>query len=154
MDSDLSGLSDLSYKNTFAIGELSAHSAMFNSYPDVLDIKQLQSALRIGRNKAYELINTGTISCIRIGKNIRVPKAFLLDYLFSARYTSGVAAQPSVNPKCNDRRYLMNSLHRLKGCAHSNKPLRLLTSSNTGKERMKELMRSGSNPLCVNGGAQ
>ncbi|MCX7746902.1 MAG: helix-turn-helix domain-containing protein [Clostridia bacterium] len=34
---------------------------MFESYPEVLSIEDLMKMLRIGRNKAYELVNSGQI---------------------------------------------------------------------------------------------
>jgi excisionase family DNA binding protein len=40
--------------------------------------------LQIGRNAAYELVNSGQIRIIRIGKNIRIPQASLLEYLDAA----------------------------------------------------------------------
>jgi len=54
---------------------------MFNHLPDILSITDLRSALGIGRTKAYELIHTGEIRSIRIGKAIRIPKKALLDYV-------------------------------------------------------------------------
>ncbi len=35
---------------------------MFRSYPDVMTVKQLAAALGIGINKAYEIVNDGTIN--------------------------------------------------------------------------------------------
>ena len=37
--------------------------------------------LDIGRNTAYELIRCGKIRSIRIGKQLRIPKQALIDYL-------------------------------------------------------------------------
>ena len=54
---------------------------MFNQFPDIMSIKDLQGALGIVRTKAYELIRTGEIRSIRIGKAIRIPKKALLDYV-------------------------------------------------------------------------
>ena len=53
---------------------------MFESYPDVLEVKDLCSALRIGRNKAYELLNT-EIKSIRIGTVHKIPKIYLIEYI-------------------------------------------------------------------------
>lgn len=64
---------------------------MFDEYPDILNINQLCTALGIGRNKAYALINSNQISCMRIGKTIKVPKYCLTEYI---RKT--VSANPSV----------------------------------------------------------
>lgn len=52
-----------------------------DNLPLVLSVPELASVLHIGRNAAYELVNSGQIRSIRIGKNIRIPQSALLDYL-------------------------------------------------------------------------
>ena len=52
-----------------------------NNLPLVLSVPELAAVLHIGRNAAYELVNSGKIRSIRIGKNIRIPQSALLDYL-------------------------------------------------------------------------
>lgn len=52
-----------------------------NDLPLVLSVPELAAALHIGRNAAYELVKSGQIRCIRIGKSIRIPQSALLDYL-------------------------------------------------------------------------
>ena len=47
----------------------------------VFSVPELAKILQIGRNSAYELVKTGQIRCVRIGKNIRIPKQALIDYL-------------------------------------------------------------------------
>ena len=59
---------------------------MFNNYPDVLTIEDLQIALNIGRSTAYRLIRNGEIRHLRIGKNIKIPRRYLLEYIKSACY--------------------------------------------------------------------
>ena len=49
--------------------------------PLVLSVPELAAVLHIGRNAAYDLVNSGQIRCVRIGKNIRIPQSALLDYL-------------------------------------------------------------------------
>ena len=49
--------------------------------PMVFSVPELARILQIGRNSAYELVKSGQIRSIRIGKNIRIPKQALLDYL-------------------------------------------------------------------------
>ena len=60
---------------------------MLHNYPDVLTVKQVAEALGIGINKAYELIKLHIIGSKRIGCRIIVPKACLIDYIESARFT-------------------------------------------------------------------
>ena len=54
--------------------------------PLVLRVEDLMSALDIGRNVAYELIRSGQIRSIRVGRQIRVPKDAVREYLFGATH--------------------------------------------------------------------
>ena len=54
---------------------------MFNRYKDVLTVKELCEALNIGRNSAYALLRSGEIRSIRIGRSIKIPKTFLIEYI-------------------------------------------------------------------------
>lgn len=54
---------------------------MFNSYPDVLSVKQLCEILDIGKNTAYRLLQSGEIKSIKIGKVYKIPKKTLKDYI-------------------------------------------------------------------------
>lgn len=58
---------------------------IFQDYPDVLSIAQVAQALGIGRNAAYDLVNSNKLGCVRIGKIIKVPKFCLEEYLVTAR---------------------------------------------------------------------
>jgi excisionase family DNA binding protein len=59
---------------------------MFQEYPDVMSVQQTAKALGIGKNQAYALINSNTIKHLKIGRNIKVPKLFLLDYVRENEY--------------------------------------------------------------------
>ena len=57
---------------------------MINSYdnlPVVLRIEDLMRVLSIGRNTAYELVRSGKIKGVRVGKQIRIPRSALIEYL-------------------------------------------------------------------------
>lgn len=49
---------------------------MFSKYPDVVSIKELTSMLNIGKSTAYELLRSGELKSIKIGKQYRIPKRF------------------------------------------------------------------------------
>lgn len=49
--------------------------------PMTLRAEDLMPILGIGRNTAYELIRSGQIRSIRIGRQIRIPRDALLDFL-------------------------------------------------------------------------
>jgi len=72
-------------------------SNMFEKYPDLLGMSEVQEALRIGRSLAYRLINSQKIKCLRIGKIIKVQKRFLKDYVVNECYTGMVATS---EPAC------------------------------------------------------
>lgn len=61
---------------------------MLENYNDVLKIDDIMKILQIGRNSAYKLINDGVIKSIKVGKNIRIPKTYLLDF-FAEKYYNG-----------------------------------------------------------------
>lgn len=52
-----------------------------NELPLVLTVPQLAKVLNIGRNAAYELVKSGEIRSIHIGKSIRIPRDALMEYL-------------------------------------------------------------------------
>ena len=49
--------------------------------PLTLCVEDLMPILNIGRNTAYELVHSGTIPSIKIGRQLRIPKQALIDYL-------------------------------------------------------------------------
>ena len=53
----------------------------FDDLPLTLRVEELMPILGIGRNTAYELIRCGKIHSVRIGKQLRIPKQAVLDFL-------------------------------------------------------------------------
>ena len=53
----------------------------FDDLPLTLRVEDLMPILGIGRNTAYELVWSGQIRSVRIGRQIRVPKDALAEYL-------------------------------------------------------------------------
>lgn len=54
---------------------------MFEEYPSVVTVPELCKMLRIGYNKAYELLGTGQIRHVRVGHRYLIPKDYLIAYL-------------------------------------------------------------------------
>lgn len=52
-----------------------------NDLPTILRVEDLMPLLGIGRNTAYELIRSGQIRSVRIGRQIRIPREALLEFL-------------------------------------------------------------------------
>lgn len=52
--------------------------------PLLLTVSELEAALRIGRNRAYQLVKSGQIRSIHVGRKILIPRAAVEDYLNAA----------------------------------------------------------------------
>ena len=63
--------------------EKRAQGHMFRSYPDVLDMKDLQRALGVGKTTAYALVESKQIPSFRIGRIYKVTKDSLISYVQS-----------------------------------------------------------------------
>ena len=55
--------------------------AMFENYDDIVTVEQLAEMLKIGRNTAYELVRANIIKSVRVGRNIRIPKQTIIEYI-------------------------------------------------------------------------
>ncbi len=51
-------------------------------YPDVLTPEDVQEILHLSRSTVYELLMGGVIKSIRIGKKYRIPKLYMLQFLY------------------------------------------------------------------------
>ena len=49
--------------------------------PLALRVEDLMPILGIGRNTAYELVRSGQIHSVKVGRQIRVPKDAVVDFL-------------------------------------------------------------------------
>lgn len=57
---------------------------MFDASPDMLTVRQVADLLRIGRNTAYELVRAGLVPSVKIGRQIRISKQAVIDYIVRA----------------------------------------------------------------------
>ena len=55
--------------------------ALFNSYPDVMSVQQVRSALKIGRTAVYRLLERNEIRCFKIGNAYKIPKTSLIEFV-------------------------------------------------------------------------
>ena len=53
----------------------------FDDLPLTLRVEDLMPILGIGRNTAYELVRSGQIRSVRVGKQIRISKVAVVEYL-------------------------------------------------------------------------
>ena len=54
---------------------------MLDEYKDILTIKDACAILGISRNTLYSLLNEGKIQAVRCGRNWRISKQALIDYV-------------------------------------------------------------------------
>ena len=54
---------------------------MLDNYPDVLNLKQVQEVLHIGKGLLLELLGEGEIPAFRVGRLWRVYKKDLISYI-------------------------------------------------------------------------
>ena len=53
----------------------------YDDLPTVMTVEDLMPILHSGRNSAYALVHSGKIKCVRIGKQIRIPRDALIAFL-------------------------------------------------------------------------
>ena len=54
---------------------------IFANYPDVVSINELMKMLNISKPTAYRLLQNGDVKNIKVGKQYRTPKKFVIEYL-------------------------------------------------------------------------
>ena len=59
----------------------SAAWGSFDDLPLSLTVLEADAALRIGRSTAYNLVRCGKIRSVKVGKQLRVPKSALMEFL-------------------------------------------------------------------------
>lgn len=53
----------------------------FDQLPLVLSVPQVAQVLNLGRDTTYGLVRSGHIRSVRVGRQYRVPRAALVEYL-------------------------------------------------------------------------
>ncbi len=56
---------------------------MFNEYSDIVTVEELCEMLRIGRNKAYDLLRSRKIRAFRCGRTWIISKAAVEEFIKS-----------------------------------------------------------------------
>lgn len=60
---------------------MNTRDRIFEEYQDIITVKELQKMLKIGRTLAYELVRSGKIPSIKIGRGFRIQKEKVISYL-------------------------------------------------------------------------
>ncbi|MCI7738279.1 MAG: helix-turn-helix domain-containing protein [Lachnospiraceae bacterium] len=61
---------------------------MFDEYNDILTVPELAEALRIGSTQTYRLLQQKKISGFKEGKDWKIPKTALIDYIQKMSHNS------------------------------------------------------------------
>lgn len=64
---------------------MSSNDHSFEELPLTLRVEDLMPILGIEWNTAYELVRSKQIYSVKIGRQLRIPKQALIDYLTSSR---------------------------------------------------------------------
>lgn len=56
---------------------------MFEDYDEIITIEDLMDILMIGRNKAYQLLNSGEINSFKLGRIHKIPKIAVEEYIIT-----------------------------------------------------------------------
>lgn len=59
--------------------------SLFKDEPEVLTVLEVAKLLRIGKNAAYTLVSKGSLSSIKVGGKIIVPKMSLVAFLMDTK---------------------------------------------------------------------
>lgn len=54
---------------------------MFESYDDILSIREVSEILKIGSTQTYHLVRTGMLKAYKEGKDWKIPKESLVVYI-------------------------------------------------------------------------
>lgn len=54
---------------------------MFNEYDDLLNVEEFCDVLGIGKNAAYDILNTGDIRAFKVGRIWKIPKIAVENYI-------------------------------------------------------------------------
>jgi excisionase family DNA binding protein len=57
------------------------YQLMFKEYPDILDVKQVSNLLGVSTKTVYRLLRAGSLSSLKVGREFRIPKVYVLRYL-------------------------------------------------------------------------
>lgn len=57
------------------------YQQMFTTYHDVVNVKELAEMLGIGITLAYRLVRQKAIDSVKIGREYKIPKSNIIEYL-------------------------------------------------------------------------
>jgi excisionase family DNA binding protein len=58
-----------------------AYKTVFREYPDILDVEQMSKLLSVSKKTAYRLLRQGSVDCLKVGREYKIPKVNIIRYL-------------------------------------------------------------------------
>ncbi|MFS0857306.1 helix-turn-helix domain-containing protein [Paenibacillus taichungensis] len=55
-----------------------------DKFPPLLDVKDVATILRMGENAAYEVLNSGVMPTMKVGRKSVIPKPYMGKYIFES----------------------------------------------------------------------
>ena len=57
------------------------YRSVLREYPDVLSVPQVSTVLGVSTKTVYRLLNDGALASLKVGREFKVPKVFVLQYI-------------------------------------------------------------------------
>jgi len=57
------------------------YKSVLREYPDVLNVPQVSTVLGVSTKTVYRLLRVGDLNSLKVGREFRVPKLYLLQYI-------------------------------------------------------------------------
>jgi len=67
--------------NEAIMSQKDAYRVMLRDYPDVLNIHEMCRALSVSTKTGYQLLKSGKVQGLKVGRSYRIPKAHILHHL-------------------------------------------------------------------------
>lgn len=68
---------------------------MFEAYDDILTVTELAEILRIGTTQAYRLLNRKDIAAFKEGKDWKIPKEYVKQYILNKTKQNNITTNNS-----------------------------------------------------------
>jgi len=69
------------------------YHVVLKEYPDVMAVKEVSKVLSVSTKTVYKLLNQGVITSLKVGREFRVPKVYLMQYI--KVFGSSICEQPT-----------------------------------------------------------
>jgi len=63
------------------------YKIMFPNYSDVLKLDEVSEALAVNPKTVYQLLNKKTIKSVKTGREFRIAKIYLIEYVLGLEFT-------------------------------------------------------------------